>query len=142
MITYIHIPILIVAFFILLSMWRFWVSIKHMGCLREVRRRAPSMLPRDLLAATFACMPLVIATTVWLGVALPTQSGAISPLLAAFMSLTCMCACVFILGRSGERFAGHWAGTEENALRIVATLRLPDHDAKEKSGTDIEEPKE
>lgn len=136
MITYIHIPILALTFFVLLSMWRFLASINRMGCLREVRVRAPFMLPRDILAAALACMPLLIVTTVWLGTTLPTQAGPISPLLAAFISLICMCACIAILGRSGDRFAAHWAGTRENAFRIVEALRAREHDAKEQDEAD------
>jgi hypothetical protein len=141
MITYIHIPILVLTFFVLLSMWRFWISIHRMGYLREMKERAPFMLLRDILAAAFACMPLVIATTFWLGVTLPTQAGPVSPLLAAFMSLICMGTSIAVLGRSGERFAGHWAGTRKNALRIVEASRSRAHDAKETCKTDKGEPK-
>jgi len=126
MISYIHIPILVIVFFLLQSMWRFWACIGRMGFIREVGRRAPLMLQRDIVAAAFACMPIVIAVAFWQDFTLPSQLGSLSPLLAAFLSLACLCACIFILGHSGERFSGHWAGTRESALRTVAALRLID----------------
>lgn len=33
---------------------------------------------------------------------------------------------MFMLRNSGERFAGHWAGTRESAVRTVAALRIID----------------
>lgn len=45
MISYIHAPLMALCFFILLSMWRFWVCIDRLGFTREVSRRAPSMVP-------------------------------------------------------------------------------------------------
>lgn len=126
MISYIQISILIVIFFLLQSMWRFWACISRMGFMREIGRRAPSMLQRDILAAVFACLPFVIALALWVGITLPGQPKTLSPLLAAFLSLACLCVCIFILGRNGERFSGHWAGSRESALRTVAALRLID----------------
>lgn len=84
------------------------------------------MLQRDIPAAVFACLPVVIALALSVGIILPDQPKTLSPLLAAFLSLACLCVCIFILGRNGERFSGHWAGSRESALRTVATLRLID----------------
>lgn len=84
------------------------------------------MLQRDILAAVFACLPFVIALALWVGITLPDQPKPLSPLLAAFLSLACLCVCIFILGRNGGRFSGHWAGSKESALRTVAALRLID----------------
>lgn len=126
MISYIQVPILIVVFVLLQSMWRFWACISRMGFIREIGRRAPFMLQRDILAAVFACLPFVIALALWVGITLPDQPKPLSPLLAAFLSLACLCVCIFILGRNGGRFSGHWAGSRESALRTVAALRLID----------------
>ena len=89
-------------------------------------KRAPSMIHGDILAAVFAIMPFLIAAVDWLGVPLPRQPAPISPLLAVVLSGGCLGACVFILRHFGERFAGHWAGTRESALRTVAALRIID----------------
>ena len=126
MISYIHAPILVLCFFILLSMRRWWLCIDRMGFTREVGRRAPSLIQGDILAATFAIMPFLIAAVDWFGITLPRHPSPISPGVAAFLSLACLCGCVAVLRNSGERFAGHWAGTRESALRTVAALRIID----------------
>jgi len=126
MISYIHAPVIALCFFILLSMWRFWVCIDRLGFTREVGRRAPSMIQGDILAASFAIMPFLVAAVDWFGITLPRQSAPIPPYAAAFISLACLGGCMFILRNSGERFAGHWAGTRESALRTVAALRILD----------------
>lgn len=126
MASYLHFPIVALCFFLLLAIWRFWACIDRMGFTREVGKRAPSMIYGDILAAVFAIMPFLIAAVDWLGVPLPRQSEVISPLLAVVLSGGCLGACVFILRHSGERFAGHWAGTRESALRTVAALRIID----------------
>ena len=126
MVSYLHLPIVVLCFFLLLAMWRFWACIDRMGFTREVGKRAPSMIHGDILAAVFAIMPFLIAAVDWLGVPLPRQPAPISPLLAVVLSGGCLGACVFILRNSGERFAGHWAGTRESALRTVAALRIID----------------
>jgi len=114
------------CFFILVAMWRFWACIDRLGFTREVGRRAPSMIQGDILAATLAIMPFLVAAVDWSGLTLPRQSAPISPYAAAFISLACLGGCMFILRNSGERFAGHWAGTRESALRTVAALRIID----------------
>lgn len=126
MVSYLHLPIVVLCFFLLLAMWRFWACIDRMGFTREVGKRAPSMIHGDILAAVFAIMPFLIAAVDWLGVPLPRQPAPISPLLAVVFSGGCLGACMFILRNSGERFAGHWAGTRESALRTVAALRIID----------------
>ena len=126
MVSYLHLPIVVLCFFLLLAMWRFWACIDRMGFTREVGKRAPSMIHGDILAAVFAIMPFLIAAVDWLGVPQPRQPAPISPLLAVVLSGGCLGACVFILRNSGERFAGHWAGTRESALRTVAALRIID----------------
>ena len=126
MVSYLHLPIVVLCFFLLLAMWRFWACIDRMGFTREVGKRAPSMIHGDILAAVFAIMPFLMAAVDWLGVPLPRQPAPISPLLAVVLSGGCLGACVFILRNSGERFAGHWAGTRESALRTVAALRIID----------------
>lgn len=126
MISYIHFPIIALNFFLLLSMWRFWSCINRLGYMREVSRRAPSMLHRDLIAATLAILPFFVAIVDWSGITLPRHSAPISPNIAAFMSMACLGGWFFVLRHSGERFAGHWVGTRESALRTVAALRIID----------------
>ena len=126
MITYMHLPLVATAFVILLSMWRFWSCIARMGFMREVGQRAPMMLQRDLVAAVFAFMPIVLTAADWLGLNLPSQSHAMPSLLAVALSIGGLAGCIFILAGSGERLAGHWAGTRESALRTVAALRIID----------------
>ncbi len=126
MISYFHAPLVVFGFFILLAMWRFWSCIDRMGFIREVSRRAPSMLYGDLVAGILAFMPFLLALVDWAGITLPRQDSPISPYAAVFVSLGCLLGCTFILRQSGERFAGHWAGTRESALRTVAALRIID----------------
>ena len=126
MISYIHAPILAACFFTLLFMRRWWLCIDRMGFSREVGRRAPSLVQGDILAATLAIVPFLVAAVDWFGITLPRQSAPIPPYAAAFISLACLGGCMFILRNSGERFAGHWAGTRESALRTIAALRILD----------------
>lgn len=126
MISYIHTPVLAACFFTLLFMRRWWTCIDRMGFLREVGRRAPSLVQGDILAATLAIVPFLVAAVDWFGITLPRQSAPIAPGMAAFISLACLGGCVFVLRNSGERFAGHWAGTRESALRTIAALRIID----------------
>lgn len=126
MISYIHAPVLVLCFLILLSMRRWWLCIDRLGFTREVGRRAPSLIQGDILAATLAIIPFLVAAVDWFGIILPRQSAPISSGMAAFISLACLGGYVFVLRNSGERFAGHWAGTRESALRTVAALRIID----------------
>jgi hypothetical protein len=105
MVSYLHLPIVVLCGFLLLAMWRFWTCIDRMGFTREVSKRAPSMINGDILAAGFAIVPFLIAAVDWLGVPLPRQPVPISPLLAVVLSGGCLGVCVFILWHSGERFA-------------------------------------
>ena len=126
MITYIHVPIMAICFFILLAMYRWWRCINLMGLTREVSSRAPMLLQGDMAAAVCAFMPLLIAIVDWSGITLPHQAEPISSVFAAFLSGLCVSICMLIQRNSGERFAGHWAGTRESALRTVAALRVID----------------
>lgn len=120
MITYFHVPLMILSvWLILLPMWRFWTCIDRMGFMREVGQRAPTLLGGDIVAAIFAFMPVVLAAADWLHS--PTSSIA-----AAFLSVLCIVASVFILNRSGERITPNWAGARESALRTMAALRIID----------------
>ena len=120
MISYFHVPLIILGVcFLLLPMWRFWTFIDRMGFMREVGRRAPTLLVGDIVAAIFAFMPVVLAVADWL-------DSPILPIVAAFSSVLCLVASVFILNRSGERITPHWAGARESALRTVAALRIID----------------
>lgn len=119
MITYFHVPLMILSSLLLLSMWRFWTCINRMGFMREVGQRAPTLLGGDIVAAIFTFMPFVLAATDWLHS--PTSSIG-----ATFISVLCIVASVFILNQSGERFSPRWAGARESALRTVAALRIID----------------
>lgn len=127
MISALYAPILVLCFLVLLSMRRWWLCIDRLGFTREVGRRAPSLVQGDIFAATLALLPFLVAAVDWFDVTLPGRSTTISPTMAVFTSLACLGGCVFVVLRdSGERFAGHWAGTRESALRTVATLRIID----------------
>ncbi|QXI14978.1 hypothetical protein [Pseudomonas hamedanensis] len=126
MISYIHAPVLAACFFTLLFMRRWWLYIDRMGFSREVGRRAPSLVQGDILAATLAIVPFLVAAVDWFGITLPRQSAPIAPGMAALISVVCLSGCVFVLRNSGQRFAGHWAGTRESALRTVVALRIID----------------
>lgn len=126
MISYIHIPVLAICFFTLMFMRRWWQCVDRLGFTREIGRRAPSLVQGDILAATFAILPFLIAAVDWSGVVLPGQSSPTPSWMAAVISLSCLSGCVFVLRNSGGRFAGNWAGTRESALRTVAALRIID----------------
>lgn len=151
MISYFHAPLMMLCFFILLAMWRFWSCINRMGFMREIGRYAPSMLHGDLVASVLAFLPFLLALFDWTGITLPRQNGPISPYAAVFLSLCCLLGCIFVLRQSAERFAGHWAGTRKSALRTVAALRIIDaaelahaldvaqrHEARQDSGRVID----
>ena len=126
MISYIHIPLIIVSFCVLLAIWRFWYCINHLGFTREVGRRAPQLAQGDILAVTFAAQPFVLAIFDWFQIMLPNWSAPIPSGLTAFMSIACLGCCAYVLRNSTERIAGHWVGTREGALRTVAALRIID----------------
>lgn len=126
MISYIHLPIIIMSSFQLMFMRRWWLCIDRMGYTKEVARRAPSLIQRDMIAATFAFMTFVLAAADWLGVTLPGQSAPTPSTAMAIMSIACVCISMFILKNTSERFAGNWAGTRESALRTIAALHIID----------------
>lgn len=68
MVSYAHILPIIVCFFILTSLRRFWLCIGRFGALKEVSRRAPELIQSDLLAAATAVMPFLLALADWLQV--------------------------------------------------------------------------
>lgn len=124
--SYIHLPIIVLCFFVLIFMRRWWLCIDRMGYTKEVGRRAPSLVLRDILAATFAIMPFALAAADWFGITLPGQSAPIPSILFVIMSFGCVGSFIFILKNTDERFAGSWAGTRESALRTIAALRIID----------------
>lgn len=125
MISFFHVPVLVIClFFLLLPLWRFWVCIHRMGFTREVSRRAPLMPHTDLAAGILAFLPFVVALADWTAVTLPGKEGPLSPYAALFVSVACLALSVFILNKTGERIAPHWAGARESALRTVAALRI------------------
>lgn len=126
MISYIHIPVLAICFLTLMFMRRWWQCIDRLGFTREVGRRAPSLVQGDILAAAFAILPFMIAALDWSGVVLPGQSSPTPSWVAAFISLSSLGGCLFVLRNSSGRIAGNWAGTRESALRTVAALRIID----------------
>jgi len=127
MISFFHVPILVVCwFFLLLPLWRFWTCITRMGYLREVSRRAPSLLHTDFAAAILAFMPVVLALADWTGIVLPGKEDPISSYAALFVAVACLGVAIAILDKTGERIAPRWAGARESALRTVAALRIID----------------
>lgn len=126
MISYIHLPIIAMCFFLLMFMRRWWLCIDRMGYTKEVGRRAPSLMQRDILAATFALMTFVLAAVDWLELSLPGQSAPTPPMVMATLSIACVGISILILKNTGERFAGNWTGTRESALRTIAALRIID----------------
>jgi len=124
MISYIQIPIMALSALLLVAMWRFWSVIKKLGFVREVGRRAPSLIEYDLAAASCALMPFFLAGIDWLDFALPYSSAPISSNLAAFLSMAFVGVAAYIPRNPDQRFALHWPGTCENALRTVAALQI------------------
>jgi hypothetical protein len=124
MISYIHLPLVITSFLVILAIWRFWYCINRMGFTKEVGRRAPSLVHGDILAFTLAAQPLVLSIVDWFQIMLPNQSTPLPSFLTVFLSISCLGGCAYILRNSRDRIAGHWAGTRESALRTVAALRI------------------
>lgn len=126
MISYLYLPILTFCTFVLISIRRYWVCVDRLGYMKEVSKRAPSLLQRDLIAAVLAMVPFAMAAIDWFGITLPRQSAPIPPDFAALLSVCCVCACIGALNNTFEPLAGNWAGTRESALRTVASLRIID----------------
>ena len=126
MISYLYLPILTFCTFALISIRRYWVCVDRLGYMKEISKRAPSLLQRDLMAAVLAMVPFSMAAIDWFEITLPRQSAPIPPGFAALLSVCCVCACTGILNNTFERLAGSWAGTRESALRTVAALRIID----------------
>lgn len=124
MISFMHFPLVIASFLVLLAIWRFWYCIDRMGFSKEVGRRAPSLIHGDILAATFAAQPFVLAIVDWFQLMLPNQLAPLPAFLTVFLSIACLGSCAYILRNSRDRIAGHWAGTRESALRTIAALRI------------------
>ncbi|RMN74037.1 hypothetical protein ALQ54_200021 [Pseudomonas syringae] len=66
MVSCAHILLIIVCFFILTSLRRFWLCIGRFGALKEISRRAPELIQSDLLAAATAVMSFLLALADWL----------------------------------------------------------------------------
>lgn len=126
MISYIHLPILAFCSFLLIFTYRFWVCVDRMGHMKEVSRRAPMLIQRDILAAVFAMVPFAMASIDWFEITLPRQTAPIPPLFCVLLSIGCVCTCLGILQNTLDRLAGSWSGTRESALRTVAALRIID----------------
>ena len=107
MISYAHILPLVVCFFILTFLRRFWICIGRFGAVKEVSRCAPELIQNDLLAASVAITPFVFALADWLQIVPPRATEPISSTLAVLI-----------------RIAGSWAGTKESALRTLAALQI------------------
>jgi hypothetical protein len=126
MVSYMHVPLMIVSVFVVLEIWRFWYCIERLGFIKEVGRRAPGLIHGDILAVTFAAMPFVLAITDWFQVIPPNQTLPLLPVMTVFMSIACLGGCLYVLRNSKGRIVGHWAGTREAALRTVAALQIID----------------
>lgn len=126
MVSYAHILPLVVCFFILMSLRRFWLCIGRFGSVKEVSRRAPELIQFDLLAAALAVMPFLLAIADWIEIVLPRTTGPISTTLAVLISFACALASALMVSKAEARIAGSWAGTRESALRTLAALQIID----------------
>ncbi|WP_288407236.1 hypothetical protein [uncultured Pseudomonas sp.] len=124
MISYAHILPLVVCFFILTFLRRFWICISRFGAMKEVSRCAPELIQNDLLSASVAITPFVLALADWLQIVPPRASGPISSPLAVLISFACALGSLLLISRSEYRIAGSWAGTRESALRTLAALQI------------------
>lgn len=126
MISYWHIPALVICFFIIMFVRRWWICIKRLGFTREVTRRAPMLFHGDMFAVACAITPFLFAAIDWSGITLPRMEDPLSPGIAVLMSGICTSIALLCVLNSGERIAGSWAGTRESALRTIAALRIID----------------
>lgn len=126
MITIIHLPLILVCFFIAISIHRFWACVRKMGFTKEINARAPLMVHRDVFAAALVLTPVMIAVANWSSLTLPRHSTPISSTLSVWISICLLAASLFTLRDSLERVAGSWAGTRESVLRTIAALRIID----------------
>lgn len=124
MISYAHILPLVVCFFILTFLRRFWICIGRFGAVKEVSRCAPELIQNDLLAASVAITPFVFALADWLQIVPPRATEPISSTLAVLISFACALGSLLLISRSAYRIAGSWAGTRESALRTLAALQI------------------
>lgn len=124
MTSYAHILPLVVCFFILTFLRRFWICIGRFGAMKEVSRRAPELIQNDLLAASVAITPFVLALGDWLQIVPPRATGPISSTLAVLISFACALGSSLLILRSEYRIAGSWAGTRESALRTLSALQI------------------
>ena len=126
MISYAHVPVLSMCFFLLMSMRRYWLYIRRLGAVKEVSRRAPSLVHGDIVAAVFATLPFLLAAWDWTGFTLPRHPAPISSWIAVSLSVVCAAMACFTLWNTGERFHGTWAGSRESAIRTLAALDIID----------------
>lgn len=124
MTSYAHILPLVVCFFILTFLRRFWICIGRFGAMKEVSRRAPELIQNDLLAASVAIAPFVLALGDWLQIVPSRATGPISSILAVLISFACALGSSLLILRSEYRIADSWAGTRESALRTLAALQI------------------
>lgn len=116
----IHAPVLVACVLLLVFLYRFWRCIELLGYTREVGRRAPMLVHKDILTATAALVPFGLATCDWFRlVDLPSM-------LLGWSSVGCFFVAAQLICTNGERMAASWAGSRESALRTVAMLRIID----------------
>lgn len=124
MISYAYFPMLVLSAFLIISIRRFWICADRMGFMRELSRRAPMLLKRDIMAAVLALVPISMALIDWLGITLPRQSVPMPPLLGVILAAGSLGASVAVLHNTLDRLAGSWAGTKESVLRTIAALQI------------------
>jgi len=124
MISYAYLPMLVLSAFLIISIRRFWICADSMGFMRELSRRAPMLLKRDIMAAVLALVPISMALIDWLGITLPRQSVPMPPLLGVILAAGSLGASVAVLHNTLDRLAGSWAGTRESVLRTIAALQI------------------
>lgn len=126
MTSYVHFPVIAMCFFLLMSMRRYWICMRQLRAVKEVARRAPSLVHGDIVAAVFAMLPFLLAAWDWTGFTLPRHPAPISSWIAVSLSVACAAIACFTLWNTGERFQGTWAGSRESAIRTLAALDIID----------------
>jgi len=126
MISLIYLPLLVICFFTLIALYRFWTCIDRMGFTREVSRRAPLLLQGDMIAFCASLAPFFLAAIDLLDVTLPGQLEPVPSGIAAFLSLASLGLCFYMLRSAGERITPNWEGSRESAIRTLAALRIID----------------
>lgn len=119
------VPVLMVV----ITIYRYWVSVRRIGYFDEVVRRAPNWLPLDGVAVGAAGFVAYYAAMSWWGFTIPMLNEEPLPtwanmLMAVLSCFACMGLAYFNAGMRFDRPS--WIGMRESAVRSVAALRIID----------------